>query len=140
MIQWLQKLSGKNNSNSMEKEELINLRKEMARHKKKFAEHDEDVAINSDNEDEDNDEEQDQVDKLHEMKLKFNAGKIRDSVSSEVYGKFNQKKEFVAKVVSKSSTQRRRIQERITQSFLFSQLDEKDLNTVIDAMEEKKVR
>lgn len=140
MIQWLQKLSGKNNSNSMEKEELINLRKEMARHKKKFAEHDEDVAINSDNEDEDNDEEQDQVDKLHEMKLKSNAGKIRDSVSSEVYGKFNQKKEFVAKVVSKSSTQRRRIQERITQSFLFSQLDEKDLNTVIDAMEEKKVR
>jgi len=35
MIQWLQKLSGKNNSNSMEKEELINLRKEMARYKKK---------------------------------------------------------------------------------------------------------
>jgi len=35
MIQWLQKLSGKNNSNNMEKEELINLRKEMAKHKKK---------------------------------------------------------------------------------------------------------
>jgi len=74
------------------------------------------------------------------MKLKFNVGKIRDSVSSEVYGKFNQKKAFVAKVVPKSSTQRKRIQERITQSFLFSQLDEKDLNTVIDAMEEKKVK
>ena len=35
MIQWLQKLSGKNNSNNMEKEELQNLRKEMARYKKK---------------------------------------------------------------------------------------------------------
>jgi len=65
---------------------------------------------------------------------------MRDSVSAEVYGKFNLKKDYVAKVVNKSSTQKKRISERVMQSFLFSSLDEKDLNIVIDAMEEKKFK
>ena len=74
------------------------------------------------------------------MVLKSGGKKMRDSVSAEVYGKNNLKKEFVAKVVSKSSTQRKRITERVTQSFMFSTLDEKDLNIIIDAMEERKFK
>jgi len=74
------------------------------------------------------------------MALKSGGKKMRDSVSAEVYGKFNLKKDYVAKVVNKSSTQKKRISERVMQSFLFSSLDEKDLNIVIDAMEEKKFK
>jgi len=33
MIQWLQKFLGRNNMNNVEKEELMNLRKEMAKYK-----------------------------------------------------------------------------------------------------------
>ena len=65
---------------------------------------------------------------------------MRDSVSSEVYGLYHQKKEFVAKVVPKSSSQKKRIKDKVLQSFLFSSLEERDLNTVIDAMEERRFK
>ena len=58
--------------------------------------------------------------------------------SSEVYGLFNKKENFKAKVVPKSKDQRDRIIARVSLSFLFTSLEDKDLNTVIDAMEEKK--
>ena len=62
----------------------------------------------------------------------------RSSVSAEVYGLFNKKENFKAKVVPKSKDQRDRIIARVSLSFLFTSLEDKDLNTVIDAMEEKK--
>lgn len=62
----------------------------------------------------------------------------RASVSAEVYGQFNQKGNFIAKVVPKSNEQRERIMKRVNTSFLFNSLEDKDLSTVIDAMEEKK--
>ncbi len=77
---------------------------------------------------------------MQSIQSKPGAKKNRESVSSEVYGQFNTKKEFVAKVVAKSSTQKKRITERVMQSFLFNSLDDKELNTVIDAMEEKKFK
>ena len=62
----------------------------------------------------------------------------RTAVSAEVYGAFNEKKDFVARKIDKSDDQVQRIKARILQSFLFQNLESKDLNIVIDAMEERK--
>ena len=64
----------------------------------------------------------------------------RASVSAEVYGLFNKKEEFKAKVIAKNNEQKIRISNRIMQSILFSNLEEKDLHTVIESMEEKKFK
>lgn len=63
----------------------------------------------------------------------------RAAVSAEVYGQFNKKENFKSRVIPKSEDQIQRIKARILQSFLFNNLESKDLNIVIDAMEEKKV-
>jgi cAMP-dependent protein kinase regulator len=62
----------------------------------------------------------------------------RTSVSAEVYGMFNKKENFVAKVIPKSDEQRQRIISRVMQSFLFNSLEDSELNTVINAFEERK--
>lgn len=61
----------------------------------------------------------------------------RSSVCAEVYGAFNKKEDFKARIVPKTPDQYERITNRVSQSFMFSALDEKDLKTVIDAMEEQ---
>lgn len=61
----------------------------------------------------------------------------RQSVSAEAYGKFNQKKDFTPPVFPKTEEQKKRIRSILEQSFLFNALDEKDLQTVIMAIEEK---
>jgi cAMP-dependent protein kinase regulator len=63
----------------------------------------------------------------------------RAAVSAEVYGMFNKKEDFQARIIPKSEDQIQRIKARILQSFLFHNLESKDLDIVIDAMEEKKV-
>lgn len=68
-------------------------------------------------------------------KNKFKPGRV--SVSAEAYGQFNQRSLFQAKVVTKSTGQKIRIKNRLSNSFMFSSLDEKEKNIVIDAMEEK---
>lgn len=61
----------------------------------------------------------------------------RTSVSAEVYGLWNKKGNFTPKIVKKTPDQVKRIQARILQSFLFSALEDKDLEIVINAFEEK---
>ncbi|CBZ55097.1 putative CAMP-dependent protein kinase regulatory subunit [Neospora caninum Liverpool] len=68
-----------------------------------------------------------------------NLNKMRCSVSAEVYGEWNKKKNFVAPVYEKDEDQKERLERILRQSFLFNSLDEKDLNTVILAMQEKKI-
>jgi hypothetical protein len=51
MIEWLQNFSGhKSVGINMERQELENLRKEMAKYKKKYAKEDEEMEIKSDSE------------------------------------------------------------------------------------------
>lgn len=71
------------------------------------------------------------------LKKKLQGKKIipRNSVSAEVYGRFNQKKSFVPKVVTKTEVQKNKIRERLVQAFMFGSLDEKEKKIVIDAME-----
>lgn len=72
------------------------------------------------------------------MKAKIkNEKSKRSSVCAEVYGIFNKKEDFKARIITKTPEQIERISNKVNQSFMFSALDEKDLKTVIDAMEEK---
>jgi cAMP-dependent protein kinase regulator len=64
----------------------------------------------------------------------------RAGVSSEVYGEFNKKENYVPKFIQKSDEQIQRIKVRILQSFLFSGLEQQELDIVIGAMEEKHFR
>lgn len=66
------------------------------------------------------------------------AQKARISVSAEVFGKYHAKEAFVAKVVPKSQEIQDKIKERLTGAFMFMSLEEKDLQVVIDAMDQKK--
>ena len=58
-----------------------------------------------------------------ELILKKKSKKMRDSVSAEAYGSFNKKNEnFVARVISKSEDQKKRIREKLNMSFMFKAL------------------
>jgi cAMP-dependent protein kinase regulator len=72
---------------------------------------------------------------LHKNRMSLSNPRV--GISAEVYGEFNIKKEFVPKVIPKSEDQINRIKVRIVQSFIFSNLDSKELQIVINAMEEK---
>lgn len=60
----------------------------------------------------------------------------RQSVSAEAYGKWNQKKDFVARKISKSDEAKMRIRAVLQRSFLFSGLSAEELEIVVMAMEE----
>ena len=64
----------------------------------------------------------------------------RTSVSAEVYGKFNKKENFKPKVVPKTQAQKEKIAMRLNQAFMFSNLDDKEKDIVINAMEEVKFK
>ena len=81
--------------------------------------------------------------KLNTMKKKQDlekAIKSRSSVSAEVYGFYNKKEKFVPKVIPKNDEQMNRIKGKIISSFIFSSLEKKDLDIVINAMEEKRYK
>lgn len=86
---------------------------------------------------EDEDEEGDDVDDLINTKLAQKVKNGRQSVSAEVYGTFNQKKQYVPKVIEKSEDTKQQISDKISNLFLFNALDIHDMKIVIDAFEEK---
>lgn len=58
----------------------------------------------------------------------------RSSVSAEAFGTWNQQKEFTPKVFSKSEEQKNRIVDKLNKAFMFSGLDDTELDIVIGAM------
>ena len=108
--------------------ELNNLNKKVAYYKDqlKDAEHTESEQSGSD----------DEVDEVQPKKK--NIKQQRQGVSAEVYGKNNKKEDFVAKVISKSEETRQKLRVRLLQAFMFSALDEQELQIVINAIEEVK--
>lgn len=82
-----------------------------------------------DEEDEDEEKVKEAIKKKHERGHK--------TISAEAYGKYNQKGDFVPKVIKKSDDQKQRIIQRLEKAFMFSALDDKEKNIVIDAMVEK---
>ena len=140
MYSWLRSYKtgeGQSFNISAERKELIELRKEMRKLKKKYDNNLEDNEAQVESCSEDEEEGDDKVDELIEQR-KSNIIKKgpRSSVSAEVYGMFNLKKEFTAKIIPKSDEQIERIHNKVLKSFIFNNLDEKELKTIVDAMEE----
>jgi len=82
-------------------------------------------------------DEDDYIDDLPDAALARMKNPARTSVSQEVYGIFNKKGNFDARVIEKSEAVQQKIKSRLLESFMFSNLDKKDLKVVIDAMEVK---
>ena len=80
-----------------------------------------------------------------DLQLKEQRNKIikkgqRSSVSAEVFGIFNKKSDFKPRVIPKTEIQKETIKNRCLQSFIFNSLEDQDMETVIDAFEEKKYK
>lgn len=97
-----------------------------------------DYASQSQQSDEDEDDEYDDNFALEAMKRKNDRG--HRTISAEAYGIYNKKSSFKPKVVEKTNEQRQRIIQRLDKAFMFSALDEKEKNIVIDAMIEKQFK
>lgn len=138
MLDWLLTFSGEKSSHQVnqEKQELLNLRKEMRQLKRKFDEKDKEMMVDS--ESEHTDEDEDLVDDLIQVHQKRDIKVGRSSVSAEVYGQFYKKENFIPKVIKKSPSQLKRLNDVTSKSFVFNNLDEKELNTVIDAIDERR--
>jgi cAMP-dependent protein kinase regulator len=72
-------------------------------------------------------------DKVQEMQ------RNRVSISAEVFGKYNCKNEYKPKVTPKSQENKDKIKNRLSQAFMFMNLDENEMSVVIDAMDHKTV-
>ena len=134
-----------------EKKELEKLRNTVKRYRELDEFHkteEEKNEENSDSEDENedlmnsSDEEkiENQVNIMKSNPKSQHKKNTRNSVSAEVYGIFNKKKFFVPKKIHKTEEQINRIKGKIISSFIFSSLDKKEIEIVIDAMEEKKFK
>ena len=155
MIDWLQKFGGYTSTGLTidEKKELESLRiqvkkyREMEESKKEVTKEEESKEeeksqSQSDSEEDDIDPELDNiVNKINSNpQMKKMSLLPRSGVSAEVYGMFHKKESFIAKVVKKTPEQIQRIKTSIIHSFLFGNLEPKDLEVVINAMEEKRFK
>jgi len=95
---------------------------------------DEDAAKNSEDET-DEDDEDDYCDDLPAVVANKHKGP-RASVSAEAFGVYNKKAAFVPKVVDKDEASKKAIADKLNMAFMFSALDDKEKDIVIDAMEE----
>ena len=140
MIQWLQNYAGiKSSGQNIEQAELENLRKEIKHYKKKYANEDKEMEISSDDSEEVSKEEQEKINQEIQKRQQKKRG-FRQSVSAEVYGFHNKKEAYVPRVIPKSDAQKKTIESKCMQSFIFNSLEDKELTTVIDAFEEKKYK
>ena len=147
MIEWLQKYGGYTSTGLTidEKKELESLRLQVKKYREMEESKEEDQETPKEDIQSESDDEDDVDPEIDNIVSKRNSNPImkkmscipRSGVSAEVYGVFNKKENFVAKVVSKTQEQIQRIKTSVIHSFLFGNLDPKDLEVVINAMEEK---
>lgn len=142
MINWLKDNHGNRASiHANERFELEHLRKEVPRLKEKIAELDhgegDDDEKGSEIESDGSDEEE-YVDDLPQP-AKSKKNEQRTSVSAEAFGIYHKKEDFKPVIIDKSDDVKERIRKRLQESFMFSALNEKDQNIVLDAMKEIKM-
>ena len=146
MIDYLQKFGGYTSTGLTidEKKELESLRLQVKKYRAlEEAQNDEEKTPIKD--ESESDDEDDIDPDLDDVVKKINANPQmkkmslvpRSAVSAEAYGQYHKKEEFVAKVVPKTQEQIQRIKSSVIHSFLFGNLEQKDLEVVINAMEEK---
>ena len=137
MIKYLQEKYSIKPSDTSRLPELLTLRKTVEEYRKKYPSGDKEMEVSSSDSDVD-EEEQKKIDeelkKRQEQKKNF-----RVSVSAEAYGIHNVKKPYIPRVIPKTDKQKERIKEKCMQSFIFNSLEDKELKTVIDSFEEKKI-
>ena len=140
MIKWLQNYAGiTETGQSVDQAELEKLRKEIKKYRKKYNKEDIEMEISSESEDDADPEEQAKFDA--ELAKKQQKTKIfRTSVSAEAFGAHNQKKNFKPRNIPKTEEQKKSILDKCGKSFMFSTLEENELNTVLSAFEEKKYK
>ena len=68
------------------------------------------------------------------------AKAVRSSVSAEVLGLFNRSIDFKPTVIPKDDDTRFRIKHRLKESFMFKNLEDKEMDIVVDAMKEMKFK
>lgn len=140
MIQWLQNYAGiKSSGPNIEQAELENLRKEIKHYKKKYANEDKEMEVQSDDSEEILKEEQEKINAEIAKRQQKKRG-FRQSVSAEVYGFHNKKQDYTPRVIPKTEQQKKTIEAKCMQSFIFNSLEDKELSTVIDAFEEKRYK
>ena len=154
MIDWLQKFGGYTSTGLTidEKKELESLRLQVKKYRsmeeakkeetKEETKDDDKSQSQSDSDEDDIDPELDNiVNKINSNpQMKKMSLLPRSGVSAEVYGKFHKKENFVARVIQKTPEQIQRIKSSVIHSFLFGNLEPKDLEVVINAMEEKRYK
>jgi cAMP-dependent protein kinase regulator len=135
MIDWLQKTGGYNANNLThdEKKELEVLRMDISKYREMEGANLNEEAVHS----EESEEEEEKVENLEARKKQIKGKGPRIGVSAEAYGQFNKKEDFKPRYIKKNENQIARIKSRILQSFIFTNLDQKDVGNVIGAMEEK---
>jgi cAMP-dependent protein kinase regulator len=120
-----------------EKLELERLRQEISKYRDMEHHNEKDHHSASEESDDEDDTIDDEKVQHSINKAKVRMSMPRTAVSSEVYGHFNKKENWIARHIQKNEDQIQRIKVRILQSFLFAGLESNDLNIVIGAMEEK---
>jgi len=110
---------------------MKNLRKKYEYLKSLVGEHDDGTQTETDESDEDSQEE--------EVKVPTKPRKQRQGISAEVFGANNRKEDFRPPVFPKSEEQKNLLKAKLLQAFMFSALDEGELNIVLDAIEEVRV-
>lgn len=91
-------------------------------------------SITSDSEDEENEEEQKQLAQLLAQKRAVLKTQ-RSSVSAEVYGQYNPRKLFVPRFIAKDHETALKIKGLLLNSFIFQNIEEKELDIIIGSME-----
>jgi cAMP-dependent protein kinase regulator len=94
-----------------------------------------DIFSEEEEEDEDDDDCGDELPPEF-LKSEKQMNTVRTSVSAEAYGAWNVKKEFEAPRYEKSDEQKGRLMSTLKKSFMFQELEDKDMETIILAMKE----
>eukprot|EP01015_Nassula_variabilis_P027098 TRINITY_DN5497_c0_g1_i2.p1 TRINITY_DN5497_c0_g1~~TRINITY_DN5497_c0_g1_i2.p1 ORF type:complete len:338 (+),score=111.67 TRINITY_DN5497_c0_g1_i2:29-1042(+) len=84
-------------------------------------------------------DEDDEIEDIPHDKIKQKTAQ-RGAVSAEVYGVWNKKEDFKPRVIKKTDEQKKRITARLSQAFMFSALEDKDREVIINAFEEKRFK
>lgn len=134
MIEFLEK---KRSGSASLSAENTALKKSLTQMEKKIKEMESRSGISTQDDDEDEDDEEDEVFDLPDFDAKPHMFKQRQSVSAEAYGEWNIKKAFTPPKYEKTDDQKTRLRGILSESFLFQNLDSKELNLVVDAMQEK---
>ena len=78
--------------------------------------------------------------KIEERRQKLVEKGQRTGISAEAYGRFNEKKSFVLRVIKKIESQKENIKNKCLTCFLFKNFDENEISAIVDACEEKRVK